>query len=79
MVGVAWAAIALLGATLLGSLYYLGARIDALAGRIDTLESSMNGRFDALSARINHLDTSLSARLDGLAARMDTLIERHAS
>jgi hypothetical protein len=40
MTAVAWSAIGLLAAPLLGSLYYLGSRIDALGahldGRIDT-------------------------------------------
>jgi outer membrane murein-binding lipoprotein Lpp len=74
MVAVSWAAIGLLAATLLGSLYYLGARIDGLSGRIDGL----SGRIDALSGRIDTLDARLSARIDALAARMDAHIERHA-
>lgn len=37
MVAVAWTAIGLLAATLLGSLYWLGSRIDAQAARIDEL------------------------------------------
>ena len=35
MEGVAWTAIGLLAATLLGSLFYLGGRIDALGARLD--------------------------------------------
>jgi outer membrane murein-binding lipoprotein Lpp len=81
MVAVAWAAIGILAATLLGSLYYLGARIDALGSslnaRIDGLESSLNARIDGLSGRINGLESSLNARIDALAARMDAHIERH--
>ena len=71
MVAVAWAAIGLLAATLLVSLYYLGGRIDALAGRIDGLD-------DRLTSRIDSLDARLSTRLDGLATRMDAHSERHA-
>ncbi|MGH2794718.1 MAG: hypothetical protein ACRDKG_10490 [Actinomycetota bacterium] len=52
-----WAAIAILAAGLLGTLFYLGARIDALGGRIDSLATRMDARFDALTARFDaHLD-----------------------
>jgi hypothetical protein len=71
MVAVAWAAIGILAATLLGSLYYLGSRIDGLAGRIDALESSLNSRIDALASR-------LDARIDLLGQRIDAHVERHA-
>jgi hypothetical protein len=71
MVAVAWAAIGILAATLVGSLYYLGGRIDRLSDRIDGLGSSLSSRVDVLDAR-------LSARIDALAAGMDAHIERHA-
>jgi hypothetical protein len=52
-----WTAIGLLAATSLGSLFYLGARIDALGARIDALGARMDSRFDALEARFDaHLD-----------------------
>jgi hypothetical protein len=63
MVAVAGAAIGILAATLLGSLYYLG-------GRIDGLGSSLNSRIDGL-------ERSLNDRIDSLASRMDAHIERH--
>jgi hypothetical protein len=62
MVAVAWTAIGLLAATLLGSLYWLGSRIDALGGRLD-------GRIDALSSRIDALVKEV--------ARQGTLLEVH--
>jgi hypothetical protein len=71
MVAVAWAAIGLLAATLVSSLFYLGSKIDGL-------ESSLNARIDALGARIDSLDARLSARIDALSARIDAHIERHA-
>ncbi|HYT80944.1 MAG TPA: hypothetical protein VEQ37_17140 [Actinomycetota bacterium] len=46
MTGVAWTAIALLGATLFGSLYHLGSKIDSLGARLDA-------RLDALTNRID--------------------------
>jgi hypothetical protein len=82
MTAVAWTAIGLLAATLIGSLYYLGSRIDALALRIDGLESSLNARIDSLdaglNARLDALAARLDARIDGLSARMDAHLERGA-
>ena len=75
MVALAWAAIGLLAATLVSSLFYLGSKIDglesSLGARIDGLDSSLNARIDALDAR-------LSGRLDALSARMDAHLDRHA-
>src|SRR6266542_5077740 len=66
MQGVAWTAIRLLGTTLLGTLFYLGSKMDGLGARIDGLSE----RVDALGAR-------LDARLDGLSARLDAHLDRH--
>ncbi len=63
-----WTAIGLLAATSLGSLFYLGSRIDGLGTRIDGLSN----RIDALGAR---LDT----RLDAMESRIDAHVERHAA
>jgi hypothetical protein len=63
-----WTAIGLLAATSLGSLFYLGSRIDGLGGRIDGLSD----RIDALGGR---LDT----RLDAIESRIDAHLERHAA
>ncbi len=55
MIAVAWTAIGLLAATLLGSLYWLGSRIDAQAARIDALVrevAQMGARVDVLTARL---------------------------
>ena len=57
-----WTAIGVLAATSLGSLFYLGARIDGLGSRIDGLGS----RIDGLGARIDALGTRLDARIDAL-------------
>ena len=64
MEGVAWTAIGLLAATLFGSLFYLGGRIDNLAARLDS--------------RIDGLESRLNARFDGLERRLDAHVERHA-
>jgi hypothetical protein len=53
MVAVAWAAIGLLGATLLGMLFYLGSRIDSLGSRIDALGARLDARLDGLAARLD--------------------------
>jgi hypothetical protein len=64
----AWIAIGLLAATSLGTLFYLGARIDGLRSRIDAVSARMDSRFD-------HMDE----RFDALAARLDAHLDRHAS
>jgi len=93
MVAVAWAAIGLLAAALVSSLFYLGSRMDALGARIDGQGSSLAARIDSLdarlTARIDSLETSLngridtldacpSSRLDALSWRMDAHLEHHA-
>jgi hypothetical protein len=62
-----WTAIGLLAATSLGSLFYLGARIDGLGARIDGL----GARMDGLGARMD-------ARFDALEGRLDAHLDRHA-
>ncbi len=64
---VAWTAIGLLAATLFGTLFYLGGKIDAINGSVD----SLGARIDALSAR-------LDSRIDGLSTLLQAHIERHA-
>jgi hypothetical protein len=61
-----WTAIGLLAATSLGTLFYLGSRIDALATRMDAGFARVVARFDAIDARF-----------DSLAARLDAHIDRH--
>jgi hypothetical protein len=63
-----WTAIGLLAATSLGTLFYLGSRIDALASRIDA-------RFDRVDARFDHMEE----RFDALASRLDAHLDRHTS
>jgi hypothetical protein len=63
-----WTAIGLLAATSIGSLFYLGGRIDGLAVRMDA-------RFDRVDARFDHMEK----RFDALAARFDAHLDRHAS
>ena len=59
-----WTAIGLLAATSLGSLFYLGSRIDALGSRIDALSARMDSRFDAVASRFDALEGRLDAHLD---------------
>jgi hypothetical protein len=66
-----WTAIGLLAATSLGSLFYLGARIDALSPRMDS-------RFDALEGRADSRFTRVHQRYDPLDARLDAHLDRHA-
>ncbi len=66
-----WTAIGLLAATSLGTLFYLGARID-------TLGSRMESRFDALEGRIDNRFASVDTRLDAINSRVDAHLRRHA-
>jgi hypothetical protein len=110
MEAVAWTAIGLLGAAVLGSFgsfFYLGTRIDALGARLDSRIDAQSDRIDAQGARIDAQYASiqaqgrdlmsaiqaqgrdlvgaiqaqgleLGARIDALAARMDDHLGRHA-
>ena len=68
-----WTAIGLLAATSLGTLFYLGARIDGLGARIDGLAARIDARFDRVDARFDRMDE----RFDALAARLDTHLDHH--
>lgn len=79
MTTVAWTAIGLLAATLLGTLVYLGQRIDALAARVDAQGADLGQRIDAqgaeLGQRIDAQGAELSRRVDALATRLDSRID----
>ena len=62
-----WTAIGLLAATSLGTLFFLGSRMDAISGRID-----------ALGARIDSLSARMDARFDALENRLDAHLDRPA-
>lgn len=64
MTAAVWTAIGLLAATSLGSLFYLGARIDYLGARIDALGARMDARFDRMDGRFDNLESRLDAHLD---------------
>ena len=70
-----WTAIGLLAATALGTLFYLGARIDSLAGRMDARFDRMDSKFDDVQARFDRLDS----KLDAVSGRLTQHIERHPS
>ncbi|MGH2589266.1 MAG: hypothetical protein ACRDGW_00545 [Actinomycetota bacterium] len=67
-----WTAIGLLAATSLGTLFYLGSRIDALAARLDA-------RMDAGFARVDTRFDAMESRFDGLASRLDAHLDQHAT
>lgn len=75
MTAVAWTAIGLLAATLFGTLFYLGQRLDGLAARIETQGAQLNERLDGLAARIDGQGGQLNDRIDALAARLDSRID----
>ena len=49
--GATWAALGFVGAFALGSLFYLGARIDAVAARMDARFDRIDARFDSMIAK----------------------------
>ena len=84
-----WTVIGLLTATLLGSLFYLGSRIDTLGARfdsrIDTLStevhgqgSGLNSRLDALSTEVRQQGSVLADRIYELTAKLDDHLKWHA-
>lgn len=74
-----WTAIGLLAATSLGTLFYLGARIDALGARTDGLAARLDTRMDSGFARVDTRFDAIESRLDGLASRLDAHLDQHAS
>ncbi len=53
MTAAIWTAIGLLAATSLGTLFYLGSGIDALAARMDARFDAVDAGLDALNARVD--------------------------
>ena len=74
-----WTAIGLLAATSLGTLFYLGSRIDALAARLDARMDAGFGRVDAGFARVDARFDAIEARFDGLASRLDAHLDHHTT
>jgi hypothetical protein len=77
-----WTVIGLLAATLIGTLVYLGGRIEALGARmdsrIDALGARMDSRIDGLSARIEEQGALLGDRIYELAVKLDDHLRWHA-
>jgi hypothetical protein len=73
-----WTAIGLLAATSVGSLFYLGSRIDVLSSRIDGLAARLDARVDAVSADLGSRIDAQGARIDTLASSMADHLRRHA-
>jgi hypothetical protein len=84
-----WTLIGLLAATLFGSFFYLGSRIDglesSLSGRIDGLGGridGLHGRMDALErnlrAEIRAQGRELGERIYEVSVKLDDHLRRHA-
>jgi hypothetical protein len=78
-----------LAATLVGSLFYLGnridslgarleSRIDGLSGRIDSRIDGLSGRVDALTVRIEDQGRQLGSQIYEVAAKLDDHLRPHA-
>ena len=85
MDAVVWTALAILAAMSLGTLFYLGARIDSLSAttdarfdRVDARLDHIDVRFDSLIGRMDSRFDALETRFDALAARLDAHLDRHA-
>ncbi len=81
-----WTLIGLLAGTLIGTLYYLGNRIDALGNRMDARMDGLSGRMDGLAQRMDALTLTvheqgrqLGSQIYDLAKGLDDHIRRHAS
>lgn len=74
MEGVAWTAITLLGAAVFGMLFYLGSRIESLAGKIDAQGADLGARIDAQTGRID----AQTARIDALVGQVSDHIAHHS-
>jgi hypothetical protein len=68
-----WTVIGLLAATLIGTLVYLGGRIESLGARMESRIDGLGGRTDT---RIESLGARMESRIDGLSARIDGLSAR---
>ncbi len=75
----AWTAIGLLAATLVGSLFYIGNRIDSLGARLDSRIDGLSGRIDGLTFRVEDQGRQLGSQIYELAAKLDEHLRRHAS
>ena len=73
-----WTAIGLLAATSLGTLVYLGARIDGVANSLGARIDGLGARIDSLGARMDTRFDGMESRFDALSARLDAHQDRHA-
>ena len=73
-----WTALGLLAATSLGSLFYLGSRIDGLGSRVDALGTRLDARIDSLDAKVDAGFSRIDTRLDAISTRLDAHLEQHA-
>jgi hypothetical protein len=79
MDGAIWTALGLLAATSLGSLFYLGSRIDWLGSRMDALSTRIDALGSRLDARIDALDGKVDAGFARVETRLDAHLEQHAN
>lgn len=79
MAEVAWTAIGMLGATLFGSLFWLGSRIDGLGSRIDGLSDRIDAQGASLSERIDAQGASLGDRIDAQGASLSARIDAYGA
>jgi hypothetical protein len=71
MEAVTWAALGILAAGQLGTLFYLGAKLDGLGG-------TLGSRIDSLATRLDARIDAQTSRIDQVSAQMAQHLERHA-
>ncbi len=74
----ALAAISILTGAVLGTLFYLGSRIDNLGSRIDALGARLDTRIDGQEAEIRDLRGEIRDLRSDLVARLEDHLRRHA-
>lgn len=68
-----WTLIGILTATLVGTLVYLGGRIDGLASQIDAKSETTNARIERLGNKFDSRFDDVNARIDGTHSRLDSV------
>jgi uncharacterized membrane protein YqgA involved in biofilm formation len=73
-----WTLISLLAATVVGTVFYLGNRIDSLGARMDARIDGLSARIDTLTDRVDSQGRHIASEIYGLATKLDDHLPHHA-
>jgi uncharacterized membrane protein YqgA involved in biofilm formation len=73
-----WTLISLLAATAVGTVFYLGNRIDSLGARMDARIDGLSARIDTLTDRVDGRGRHVASEIYGLATKLDDHLRHHA-